>query len=147
MNRKIRKTAIPIICLLISFFTVLTPLSSYVLCGGEDGHIEFEAAINGRCTDAQATAWTQSKIAFTALASSIDHCGSCLDIPIFASNGDQPIVVPAKSTSPNLSVSTTAVTTIQPITYIAVPTNHPLLENSPRINPTLISLRTVTLLI
>ena len=147
MNRKIREAAIPITCLLIYFFTVLTPLSSHVLCVGADGHVQFEAAINGRCKCAEANARAQSKVAFTAVASSIDPCGSCLDIPIFASNGDQQVVVPAKPTPPDFSVSTTALTAIQPIITVVVPTNNPLPDYPPRINPTLISLRTVTLLI
>jgi len=128
------------------------PLSWYVLCITSDGQIEFEAVINGRCVDNQATSWTQSEIAFTALAASVDRFDSCffnlcLDIPISASNGDQQAVVPAKSKSPDLSVSTTALTAIQPITTIVDPTNNPLLDDPPRIHPTLISLRTVTLLI
>lgn len=147
MNRKIRKIAIPIICRLIYFLTVLTPLSSHVLCLGADGHIEFEAAINGRCTDVTANAWAQSKVAFTALTSSEDPCGSCLDIPIFASNGDQQVVVPVKNTSSNLSVSTVAIITIQQPASATIPTHISRIDFPTRINPTLIALRTVTLLI
>ena len=48
-----KRTAIPLIWLLIYLSIVPMQLSNYVLCIGTDGHVEFEVAINGRCADTQ----------------------------------------------------------------------------------------------
>ena len=42
---------IPLILLLIYLSIVPMQLSNYVLCIGADGHVEFEIAADGRCTD------------------------------------------------------------------------------------------------
>jgi len=147
MNRKIHKIAVPIVWIFIYVFTIPMPLASYVLCVGADGHIEFEAAANGQCTYAAAFKSGQLKVAFTEVASPEDHCGSCLDIPIFVSDCDQQFVVPAKSILPDLSGLPVAIITTQQTTAATIPIRISLLDFLPRINPTLISLRTITLLI
>ena len=147
MNRKIRKATIPIIWLLIYVFTIPTQLSSYVLCIGVDGHIEFETAIDGRCTDTPATTWEQSTFGFTKAPSPEDHCGSCFDIVIFVSANWQQAIVPTQNVSPAYSVSiVAAIASLQTTTTTILPLN--AFPNLPlRILPTLGSLRTVILLI
>ena len=147
MNRKIRKIAIPLIWILIYVFTIPTQLSSYVLCIGADGHVKIEEAINGQCTDTPASPCKQSTLCFAEAPASEGHCGSCLDIPIFMSVGDEEYVVPTQNPSPSYSVSTVAViaspqTTAAPISTVNTFPNLPL-----RIPPTLAPLRTVILLI
>ena len=59
-----------------------------VLCFGADGHVTVEAALNGRCSDflevSSQTAHQSTLI--TSRASTMDHCGTCIDIPILISS-------------------------------------------------------------
>ena len=146
MNRKIHKIAVPIIWLLIYVFTIPTQLSSYVLCIGEDGHIKIEAATHSQ-TDTPAEVCEQSTLCFVEAPSSEDHCGSCLDIPIFISTGDEAYVVSTQNLSPTHSVSTVAVLASPQTTSATVSTLNPISNFPPRIPPALGPLRAVILLI
>ena len=146
MNRKIRKIAVPIIWLLIYVLTIPTQLSSYVLCIGEDGHIKIEAALHGR-TDAPTKVCEQSTLCFAEAPSSEDHCGSCLDIPIFISVGDKAYVVSTQNLSPTHSVSTVAVLDSPQTTAATVSTINAIPNFPPRVPPALGPLHAVILLI
>lgn len=145
MNRKIRKIAVPIIWLLIYVLTIPTQLSSYVLCIGEDGHIKIEAALHGR--GAPAKVCEQSTLCFAEAPSSEDHYGSCLDIPIFISVGDEAYVVSTQNLSPTHSVSTVAVFSSPQTTAATVSTINAVPNFPPRVPPALGPLRAVILLI
>ncbi|RKU11093.1 hypothetical protein C6501_13215 [Candidatus Poribacteria bacterium] len=135
---------IPLIWLFIYFAIIPMQLSNYVLCIGEDGHVEFEFAVNGCCADAPSHDLDHPEIP----AAPDDHCGECIDLPIFASLNSELYVVSVQeyllSTHSPVS-STSSISHEVPDTFI--PTTTPFSIIPPLIDPTLISLRTVTLLI
>ena len=137
---------IPLIWLLIYPVVIPASLSSYVLCIGADGHVEFEAEANGQCTDARSSHSEHVEVLFTQPTSQADHCGSCIDLPVFFSLDEQPHLVPSKDISASQPVSSVAVMPLQTHVSLIVITTPPL--GSPPIDyPPLISLRTTPLLI
>ena len=85
---------IPLIWLFIYAAIIPMQLSNYVLCIGEDGHIEFEFAVNGCCADVPSPDLTHPE---TTTAEAEDHCGECVDLPIFASLNSELYVVSVQS--------------------------------------------------
>ena len=141
-----KRIAIPLIWLLIYLSTVPMQLSNYVLCIGTDGHVEFEVAVNGQCADTHDLDEAHTKVVFTAVTVGENHCGSCLDLAIFVSLDIEPYLAPIQDAL------------IHPpdfvVTFIASRTNGsalltytPFLDIPSVTDPTLVSLRTTTLLI
>ena len=119
-------------------------LSDYVLCFGEDGHVKFEFAVNGCCADTHSHDLDHPE---TSDIVDEDHCGECVDIPIFASINSEIYVVLIKENIPT-DPSISNVTPISPKTTVPLNQNiRSFLAIPPLINPTLISLQTVKLLI
>ena len=141
---KMRKNLlIPLIWLLIYPVMIPAPLSNYVLCIGADGHVEFEVGTDGRCTDAHSE---HAEVVFTEPTSQADHCGSCIDLPVFFSLDEQPHLVPSKNISVSQPVSSVALVAAQ--THVStVPISTSPLGSPPIDYLPLISLRTTTLLI
>ncbi len=145
-NRK-KSVLIPIIWLFIYFAVVPMQLASYVLCVGDDGHVSFEYSVNGSCTDI-----APHDSVHRTLSGSIgneieeEHCGECVDLPIFTSLITQPVMTSSYS---NLSSQYTVNTIDSTITERILPLipAKPLSSIPPLIDATLISLKTVTLLI
>ena len=146
ISAKKKIAIIPLIWLLIYLSIVPMQLSNYVLCIGADGHVEFEIAADGRCTDLHGLSKEHTEVVIAAAASEEDHCGSCIDLAIFASIDLESYLVPVENAS------------IQSLVFVATPTTDQTLAstiltypsdlNTPLIvDPTLISLRTTTLLI
>lgn len=52
---------------------------SFVLCLGEDGHIELEISVYDRCGSESSAAGATALVSRDA-----DHCGDCSDIPLFS---------------------------------------------------------------
>ncbi len=144
LNKK--RTVIPLIWLLIYLATVPMQLSNYVLCIGSDGHVEFEVAVNGRCTDTHNLNEKRTEIAVTAETAEDNHCGSCLDLAIFVSLDTELYLAPAQDTLIHPPASVTTLTAYR-ISGSTLLTHTPLLDTPSVIAPTLISLRTTTLLI
>ena len=142
----IKSTTISLIWLLL--YIVITPvsLSNYVLCIGADGHIEFEVGANGRCTDALAFDSEHEEAMLSESASAADHCGSCIDLAIFFPLDKQRHVVPAKNVLAHHANSVVVLTAFQPFVH-TIPICTPPFASPSLINPTLISLRSTTLLI
>ncbi len=140
---KKNRTATPIIWLFIYFAIIPMQLSNYVLCLGEDGHVEFEFAVDGCCADVPSP-----DLAHPDTPAAHDHhCGECVDFPIFASLNSEIYIVTLEQ---NLLAYDTVFSTlpISPeISNFTSPTPTPFSVIPPLIDPTLISLRTVTLLI
>ena len=138
---------LPMIWLFIYFAVIPMQLASYVLCVGDDGHVRFEYSVNGSCTDIPSHDFVH-----TPLSGSIcneieeEHCGECVDFPIFTSLNTQPVIISSYS---NLSTQYTIYTVHSIITERILPIIPaiPLSSIPPLIDPTLISLQTVTLLI
>lgn len=138
---------IPMIWLFIYFAVIPMQLASYVLCVGNDGHVSFEYSVDGSCTDI-----TSHDSVHTPLSGSIgneidkEHCGECVDFPIFTSLNTQPVITSFYS---NLSTQYTVYTIDTNITERIFPEIPiiPISSIPPLIDPTLISLQTVTLLI
>lgn len=143
---KKKRTAIPLIGLLIYLTIIPMQLSNYVLCIGADGHVAFEASTNGRCTDAHAFDPEHTEPTITGAAPEEDHCGSCIDLAIFVPLNTEPYLVPVNDVSIHPIVPSLALGTCQKsCATLLIPTP---CENIPSfIDPTLISLRTITLLI
>lgn len=141
-----KRTAILLIWSLVYLSTVPMQLSNYVLCIGTDGHVEFEIAVNGRCTDRHDLNERHTEIVITAETTEDNHCGSCLDLAIFVSLDTEPYLVPVQDTliHPPASVATLIAYRVNGSTLL---TYTPLLDTPSVIAPTLISLRTTTLLI
>ena len=141
-----KRTAIPLIWLLIYLSIVPMQLSDYVLCIGTDGHVEFEIAVNGRCTDTHDLHETHTEIVIIASAAAASHCGSCLDLSIFVSLDTEPYLVPARDALIHPSISVVTLIAHR-ANGSAIPTYTLLLDIPSVIDPTLVSLRTTTLLI
>ena len=135
---------ITLICLFVYSAVMPMQLSNFVLCIGEDGHVELEFAINGSCTDIPSHDEDHDRV---HSESDDDHCGKCVDLPIFASLNSELYII---SNNEVLQLHDT------PSLY-TLPTYHTsnnfILSNThaseipPFIDPTLITLRTVLLLI
>lgn len=139
---------IPLIWILIYLSIVPTQLSNYVLCIGMDGHVEFETAVNGRCTgtDTHDLHEIHTEVVITANTAEETHCGSCLDLAIFVSLDVESCLVLVQDTlgHPSISVATLMGHRAAGSTVL---THTPLLDIPSVIDPTLVSLRTTTLLI
>ena len=146
---KFNKTAILLVWLLISVFASQGPLPTMMLCIGADGHVEIEASHDGRCASfLTATQQKPSDFLRTYQIPPIQaHCGQCLDLPIFISSVEGPYIVPPQKNVPQFN---TLVAVPLPVTQpilTSIPTDSSFSNFQPRANPTLVSLRTVTLLI
>ena len=101
---------IPLIWILIYLSIVPMQLSNYVLCIGMDGHVEFEIAVNGRCTgtDTHDLHEIHTEVVITANTAEEAHCGSCLDLAIFVSLDVESCLVLVQDTlvHPSISVAT-----------------------------------------
>ena len=141
-----KKTAIPLIWLFIYLSIVPMQLSNYVLCIGTDGHVEFEAAVNGRCTDTHDLHEIHTEIVIIASTAGASHCGSCFDLDIFVSLDVESYLVPIQDAliHPPDSAATFIAYRTNGSTLL---THTPLLDIPSVIDPTLVSLRTTTLLI
>ena len=140
------RVAIPLIWLLIYLSIVPMQLSNYVLCIGMDGHVGFEIAVNGRCTDAHNLHERHTEIVITAVTVGENHCGSCLDLAIFVSLDIEPYLAPIQDVlihPPDFAATLIASRTngSMLLTYT------PFLDIPSVTDPTLVSLRTTTLLI
>ena len=137
---------IPLIWLLIYLSIAPMQMSNYVLCIGSDGHVEFEIAVNGRCTDTHAPHEAHTEIAMAADSAEKNHCGSCLDLPILVSVVTEPYLIPVQDALIHPPASATT-----PIAHRAngstLLTHTPFLDIPSLVNHALVSLRTTTLLI
>ena len=141
-----KRTAIPLMWLLIYLSIVPMQLSNYVLCIGSDGHVEFEVAVNGRCTDTHALHEMQTEIAMAADSAEENHCGSCLDLPILVSVVTEPYLIPVQDALIRPSDSATTPITHRSNTSMLL-RHAPLLDIPSIVSPALVSLRTTALLI
>lgn len=141
-----KKILIPLIWLLIYPVIIPAPLSNYVLCIGVDGHVEFEAEANGRCADAHPSHSDHAEDVFTESVLQADHCGSCIDLPIFFSLDEQPHLVPSENIPLNQLISSVALATTQSHAS-AILISAPLLGSPPLDYPLPVSLCTTPLLI
>ena len=141
-----KRTAICLIWLLIYLSIVPMQLSNYVLCIGADGHVEFEIAADGRCTDPHGLSKKHAEVVIAAAASEEGHCGSCIDLAIFASLDLESYLVPVQNAliHPSTSVATLVAYRTNSSTLL---THTPLLGIPLMVDTTLVSLRTTTLLI
>ena len=146
LKRKKKRTANPLAWLLIYLIIIPMQLSGYVLCIGADGHVAFEAAADGRCTDTHVCDSEHAETTIAGTATEEDHCGSCIDLAIFVPLNTQLYLVPVNDASTYPTVSASALVTHQNSTATILPFTH-LQDFLPFTNPTLISLRTTIILI
>ena len=141
-----KRSAIPLVWLLIYFSIIPMQLSNYVLCIDTDGHVEFEIAVDGRCIDTHSPHEGHTEVANAVHTHGEDHCDSCFDLAIFVSLDTQPYLVPAQSVlvHPPTSVVTLTTSSANGSTILI---HTPLLDIPSIVDPTLVSLRTTTLLI
>lgn len=134
------------IWLFIYFALIPMQLTNYVLCIGDDGHVSFEFAVDGSCTEIPIYETEHTHISDT-MCNDIneEHCGKCVDFPIFTSLITEPVIAPYDTNHPSqftiYTLDSTSSVRIHPII------SQITLSSIPRIDPTLISLQTVTLLI
>ena len=145
---QINRTIICLAWLFSVLFISQGPLPNFVLCIGADGHIKVEAADRGRCASfpTETEQKTSDFLSTYGLLTHQDHCGSCLDLPIFISSADEQCLTPIQPVMPQ---SSRAAISASPSQSLCATTT---IGNSssyfpPLINPTLASLRTITLLI
>ena len=120
-----------------------------MLCIGADSHVEIEAARDGRCASfLTVTQQKPSDFLWTYQTPLIPaHCGQCLDLPIFISSAEGPYIVPIQKNAAQFNtLAIVPLSVIHPI-LTSIPTDTSFSNPQPRVNPTLASLRTVTLLI
>ena len=145
----LNKTAILLVVLFIGIFASQGPLPTMMLCIGADGHVEIEVAHDGRCTSfLTATQQKLSDFLSTYQTPPIqDHCGQCLDLPIFISSAEGPCIVPIQKNAPEFNTLTIMPLPVTQSVLSSIPTDSSFSNSQPRINPILASLRAVTLLI
>ena len=141
-----KSPTILLIWMLIYLSIVPMQLSNYVLCIGADGHVELEIAADGRCTDTHTFDREHTEIKITGTVPEEDHCGSCIDLAIFVPLNTQQYLVPTKNVSTHSTVSLFTLVAHQKSNSMILPLIDPQ-DFSPLISPTLVSLRTTTLLI
>ena len=119
----------------------LKSLPAFVLCFGEDGHIELEVSINNRCgpetTDVGVPAFSSRNA---------DHCGECSDVPLISQTMESHFSKQAAAPKPDFqplgilfSAPDFRYAPAQPAEWPAPP--------PPAASPSLISLRTVRILV
>lgn len=141
-----KRVTIPLIWLLLYIVATPVSLSNYVLCIGADGHVEIEVGANGRCTGAHPFDSEHRQAMHAESPSEADHCGSCVDFAIFFPLDKQPHVIPAKDMLSLHTVSAVGLAESKPLVP-TIPICTPPFYNPMLISPTLVSLRTTTLLI
>ena len=145
LKRK-KSAAIPLIWLLIYLIIIPVQLSNYVLCIGADGHVALEVSTNGRCTDTHAFDSEHAEVTIAGTTTEEDHCGSCIDLAVFVPLNTELYTVPANGVPTHPTVSSFALLTHQKSTSTILSLTS-FQDPPPFINPTLIALRTTTLLI
>ena len=147
--RTFNKTAILLVWLFIGVCASQGPLPTMMLCIGADGHVEIEAAHDGRCASfLTATQQTPSDFLSAYQPTPIQaHCGQCLDLPIFLSSVEGPYIVPIQKNAPEFNALVIMPLPVTQPILGSIPTHSPFFNFQPRINPPLTFLRTVTLLI
>ena len=143
---KTKWTATLLIWILICLSITPTQLSNYVLCLGADGHIAFEVSINGKCTDTHTLNSEHVEVAHTGITTKADDCGPCIDLAIFPPLDTTLHQVSANDASTHAPILPFAILTYQKRTSTISTFKHAQ-HPPPLINPTLIYLRTTTLLI
>ena len=137
---------ISLIWLLMYLSIVPAQLSNYVLCIGGDGHVAFEIAADGRCTDTHDIEAEHAAVMLVETTRGENHCGSCIDLTVFAPLDTEFYLVPVQNVSIQPSSSVVAFMTY-PTLASTMLTYTSLLDTPSVVDPTLISLRTTTLLI
>ena len=145
----LNKTAILLVWLFIGVFASQGPLPTMMLCIGADGHVEIEAAHDGRCASFLTATHKRSSDFLPAYQTPPiqAHCGQCLDLPIFISSAEGPYIVPIPKNALQCSTQVIMPLTATQPTLVSIPTDIFLPNSHPKTNSTLASLRTVTLLI
>ena len=143
-----KRTAIPLMWLLIYLSIVPMQLSNYVLCIGSDGHVacNLKSQSTDDCTDTHALHEMQTEIAMAADSAEENHCGSCLDLPILVSVVTEPYLIPVQDALIRPSDSATTPITHRSNTSMLL-RHAPLLDIPSIVSPALVSLRTTALLI
>ena len=141
-----KNITISLIWLLMYLSIVPAQLSNYVLCIGGDGHVAFEIAADGRCTDTHDIEAEHAAVMLVETTRGENHCGSCIDLTVFAPLDTESYLVPVQNVSIQPSSSVVAFMTY-PTLASTMLTYTSLLDTLSVVDPTLISLRTTTLLI
>ena len=143
---KTKCAATLLIWILVYLSIMPTQLSNYVLCLGEDGHIAFEVSIDGQCTHTHAFDSEHAEVSHPEITMETGHCGSCIDLAIFPKLDTDLHLVSANDAPTHSHVLLSVPLTHQKqASAISKLTSHQ--HTSLLINPTLIYLRTTTLLI
>ena len=143
---KTKWTATLLIWILVYLSIIPTQLSNCVLCIGADGHIAFEVSINGKCTDTHAFDSEHIEGTHTGITTETDDCGPCIDLVIFPPLDTKLHLVSANDASTPPPILPFAILTYQK-RFSTISTFKHSQHPAPLINPTLIYLRTTTLLI
>lgn len=143
---KKKRSTILLIWLLVYLSIIPIQMPDYVLCIGADGHVEFEIGVNGRCTDLHDFHEEHIETVINAASVEAGHCGSCIDIAIFVPLNTEPYLVPVQNPLTPISVLVAALIADRTSASTILP-HSPLPDLLSVINPTLISLRSTTLLI
>ncbi len=138
-------TAISLVCLFIYLSVMPMHLSNYVLCIGTDGHIHFEIGLDGGRIDTHDFHHGYTDVVITAVPGQENHCGPCVDIAIFVPLNIDTYLVPVQSALASAPAFVGAFVRYLP-SDVTSPT-YALLQTSLVTDPTLISLRSTTLLI
>ncbi len=144
--RIVRNTSfrIVLICLFIYSALIPMPLSNFVLCIGEDGHFEVELAINGHCEVSPSHAHDHTHL---SCDSEEDHCGDCVDLPIFASLNTESYIVSCDHTPQFHQTHITSIQTSDDLDEFGFCPQITFSKIPPLINPSLTLLRSTTLLL
>jgi hypothetical protein len=119
----------------------LQSLPGFVLCFGEDGHVELEISVNDRCGPETADAGMAAFVSQDA-----DHCGDCSDIPLFSQAMQSHFARQAAAPQPDflpLGIPFSA----PAFRYVPAPAPERQAPPSPIASASLNSLRTVRILV
>lgn len=143
---KLGNTSFRIVLICLFIYSALIPmqLSNFVLCIGEDGHFEVELSINGHC---EVSPSHEQEHTHFSCHSEEDHCGDCVDLPIFASLNTESYIVSGDHTPQFRQTHITSIQTSDDLDEFGLCTQITFSKIPSLINPSLILLRTTTLLL
>lgn len=115
-----------IVAVLVAFMLLsgLGNACELVLCHAADGHTEIEFAKNESCSeflfaDSNSIEGTGQRLA--TISSDLSHCGTCVDIPLGASNSTRQwnFILPDSKSSVKMPVAAALGFSLSPSNYVA----------------------------
>lgn len=145
--RKIPVKALFPVWLLVLSLLIQGPLPALVVCLEQNGDIGIESTLNGQCGKDEIYVENYGLSFESGMPGSVEHCDSCVDIPIYISSGARLDLLPSGVKSHQVN----ALADIDPLLGLpdfigrSVETRH--FQRRRHESATLLSIRTVVLIV